>query len=75
MKKFESATQISVRRGIPLHRVQFIVKTRRIPPAMKVGNTNIFDAAGIRRIERALDDIEQRKALARSATRDAAGAA
>ena len=40
--------------GEPLHRIEYLIRTRAIQPVRRVGNVHLYDEEGVERIQRAL---------------------
>jgi hypothetical protein len=53
--------QIALDLGVGNHRVEYVIRTRKIAPALIVGNYRAFDAAGVRAIAAALAETEARR--------------
>lgn len=49
---------IAARCGVPIHRVEYVVKTRDIRPACRAGLARIFDESAADRIESEIRRIE-----------------
>jgi len=47
---------------IPIHRVQYIIRTRNIRPIAKAGNAAIFDREAVARIRHEINAIDARRA-------------
>ena len=47
---------------VPIHRVQYIIRTRGIRPIAKAGNTGIYDREAVARIRHEINAIEARRA-------------
>lgn len=45
----------------PLHRVQYVIKTRRIKPVCRGGMAWLYDEAGVAAIRKALTDTKRRQ--------------
>ena len=48
--------------GEELHRVEYAIRSRRIQPVRRVGNVDLYDAAGVEQIRTALTEIQQSNA-------------
>jgi DNA-binding transcriptional MerR regulator len=42
--------EIARQNSVPIHRVEYVVRSRRIVPAAKAGNARVFDDAQVARI-------------------------
>ena len=58
---FESLGEIARRRGVPLHRVEYVVRSREILPSISAGGRNLYDEPTTNRIESELDRIDREK--------------
>lgn len=52
---------IAGRLGQPVHVIQYLVKTRKIEPALRAGNAWIFDDLAVAKIERELEIMKNRR--------------
>ena len=48
--------------GVPVHRVQYVVQSRRIRPAARAARLRLFDREAVDRIGQALHAIDTRQA-------------
>jgi hypothetical protein len=48
--------------GAPLHRVQYVLRTRKIAPAARAGRLRLLDAKGVEAVRKALAGIDARRA-------------
>jgi len=46
---------------VPVHRIEYIIRTRGIQPAGMAGNVRLFDEPAARRVGSELERIEQEK--------------
>lgn len=53
--------EISRRLQKPLHRIEYVIRSRRIRPSGIAGNCRVFAEADVERIAAALRDIDARK--------------
>jgi hypothetical protein len=53
--------EIARRLGQPVHRVEYVLRSRRIPPAGKAGNCRVFAEEDVDRVRSALAAIDRRK--------------
>jgi hypothetical protein len=67
----ESVGQIAARLRIPIHRVLYVVRSRGIRPAVRVGSADGYDAEAVTRIEHEIARIAE----ARDTERPGGGAA
>jgi hypothetical protein len=56
-----TAKEIADRLGVPQHRIEHVVLSRRIDPARIIGGTRVFDQAGIDAIEAGLRETAVRR--------------
>lgn len=49
--------EIARRLGVPLHRVEYVIRSRQISPTARAGNARLFTEADVRRIESELARI------------------
>jgi len=63
-----SIGDIAQRLGIPNHRVEYIIKTRRIDPVGRVGHMRAFPENAVARIKIELDRIRETAEELRTAT-------
>ena len=49
--------QIAVRLSLPIHRVEYIIVSRKIEPAARFANLRVFDEAAVKLIEKAAAKI------------------
>lgn len=59
--------QIAERLKMPVHRVEYIIESRNIEPANRVGNIRVFDEAAVKLIEKAAAKIAADAARAKGA--------
>jgi len=50
--------QIAKRLHVPVHRVQYVIRTRRIHPCVRAGNLRVFSEGDVRQIGSELKRIE-----------------
>jgi hypothetical protein len=55
--------EIARRLGEPVHRVEYVIRSRKIRPATRAGNYRLFAGEDVRRIADELQRIDQRAAL------------
>lgn len=48
--------RIATALGVPLHRVEYVIRSRNIQPAARAGSLRVFTRTDIARIERELGD-------------------
>lgn len=60
-EKLLTVGEIAARTGLPIHRVQYLIKSRRIEPSGRAGVLRVFD-------ENAFHEIEREVAAATGAT-------
>jgi DNA-binding transcriptional MerR regulator len=53
--------EIARRLGVPLHRIEYVVRARRIAPSGRAGNARVFTEADVARIASELRRIESAK--------------
>jgi hypothetical protein len=53
--------EIARRLGQPVHRVEYVLRSRRIRPAGKAGNCRVFAEPDVERVRAALAGMERRK--------------
>jgi hypothetical protein len=53
--------EIARRIDEPLHRIEYVIRSRGIRPAAVAGNVRVFDEAAVERIAAALRGIERRR--------------
>ena len=53
--------EIARRLGVPVHRVEYVLRTRSIVPSGRAGNLRLFTEADVERIRQELDRITSRK--------------
>ena len=53
---------IADRLGVPIHRIRYIIESRRIEPSGRAGNARVFTAADVDQIARELRRIAREKA-------------
>jgi hypothetical protein len=51
--------EIARRLGVPLHRVEYVIRSRRIEPTGKAGNAYVYSDADVDRIASELRRIER----------------
>ena len=54
---------IAERLGCPVHKIQYILKARRISPSQRVGPLRLFDEEHVAQIGEELKRVEERKAV------------
>ena len=60
MSKLLSVGGLAKRFGDEVWRVEYVLRSRHIKPLAKVGNSNVYGAAAIRRVGAALNEIHGR---------------
>lgn len=63
MPHFSSLGEIARRFGVPLHRIQYVVRTRSISARQCVGGRNLYSPADSELIADALSEVALKKAL------------
>ena len=58
---FPTVGEIARRTGQPVHRVEYVIRTRNIKPRGLAGNARVFDDADVERIASELRRIEREK--------------
>ncbi|MCC7083663.1 MAG: hypothetical protein IT427_01500 [Pirellulales bacterium] len=53
--------EIARRLGAPTHRVEYVIRARRIEPCGRAGNARVFDEASVAVIDAELKRIEEAK--------------
>lgn len=53
--------EIARRLGVPSHRVEYILRTRDIPPKGIAGNCRVYEEAAVERIAEILRSIDAKK--------------
>lgn len=48
--------------GVPVHRVNYILRTRRIEPTATAGGTRLFDQAAVARVRHEINRLDARRA-------------
>jgi DNA-binding transcriptional MerR regulator len=62
MSNLHTIGEVAARLSVPLHRVDYVVRTRGIQPA-RVGPYRVFSDQAVARIKAELERIDQRPAL------------
>jgi len=60
--------EIARRLQVPLHRVQYVIRSRGISPTTRAGNIRVFSESDVRRIGRELDRISAERNIDPSGT-------
>ena len=55
--------EISRRLGVPVHRIDYIIRTRNIRPAGRAGNAYFYEEAGVEKIASELLRIKSNKGV------------
>jgi hypothetical protein len=58
---YASVGEIARRTGYPLHRVEYVIRSRRIEPTGRAGNVRVFTDAEVDRIASELRRIDAEK--------------
>jgi hypothetical protein len=61
MSEFLTPAQIAGKVGLPLHRVVYVIRSRQIPEARRVGNIRLFDPAAVEAVLGGLQQISERR--------------
>lgn len=64
-KQARTAGTIAAELGVPLHRVQYILRTRKIQPVAKAGVFNLYSAEHTAEVRRHLNIIDARRSQRR----------
>jgi len=56
-----SPSEIAEKLGCPLHKVQYIIRSRKIVEVQRGGNCRLFDAIGVSRVKLAMKEIADNK--------------
>jgi hypothetical protein len=56
-----TAGRIARRLRVPIHRVQYVLRSRRITPAARAGRLRLFDAEAVRLVEAELTRINAKQ--------------
>jgi DNA-binding transcriptional MerR regulator len=54
--------EIARRLGQPIHRIEYVLRTRKIPAKATAGNCRVYDESDVERIREILNDIASKKA-------------
>lgn len=59
-EKLSTTGEIAQRYGVPLHRIEYLVKARGIEPTARAGHIRVFSEADVGRIGKELDRVDER---------------